>query len=402
MKIIGIVAEYNPFHNGHNYQIEYSKKVLGAEGVIAIMSGNFVQRGMPAFVDKWTRTKMALESGINLVIELPVYYATSSAEQFAEGAVTLLNSTGLVTHLSFGSESDDLNHMNRIASLLIDEPESYKASLREYLSNGISYPKARELAIKDILEPLENHSNINQSNMILGIEYLKALKKIESNIKPFLVKRIGSGYHDENIKSEYASATAIRKAFFESEGEFNFSDHMPEAAANTLNAIKAHPINISHFEKELLFILRRSSRESLSKYREVNEGLDYKLKFLSSRVTTYNELVDGLKSKRYTQTKINRMLINILLGIEKRTYDVSDIGYLRILGFDDIGRKIIHEMKETATLPIITNINKTSDYLKSNPLLELDIKASDLYVMGYSDCTDKIGARDHTEKMIIL
>ena len=130
--------------------------------------------------------------------------------------------------------------------------------------------------------------------------------------------------------------------------------------------------------------------------------MDHKLKYLSSRVTTYDELVDGLKSKRYTQTKINRMLINILLGIEKSEYDLSETGYLRILGFDDIGRKIIHAMKDTATLPIITNINKIPDKLKSNPLLELDIKASDLYAMGHFDCKDRIGARDHTEKMIIL
>lgn len=402
MKIIGIVAEYNPVHNGHHYQIEYSRNTLSADGIIAIMSGNFVQRGMPAFVDKWTRTKMALESGINLVIELPVYYATSSAEQFAEGAITLLNSTGVVNHLSFGSESDDLDHMKQIASLLVDEPESYKMSLRSHLSAGLSYPKARALAIDEILNPLGNRSNINQSNMILGIEYLKAIKKIDSDIAPFLVKRIGSGYHDENIESPFASASAIRKAYFESDGDFDFSIHMPEIAARTISNTGPHPLNISHFEKELLFILRRASRESLSKYREVNEGLEYKLKFLSSRVTTYNELVEGLKSKRYTLTKINRLLINILLGIEKREYDLSQVGYLRILGFDDIGRKIIHEMKDSATLPIITNINKVSESLKSNPLLELDIKASDLYAMGQTGCNDRIGARDHTEKMIIL
>ncbi len=402
MKIIGIVAEYNPFHNGHHYQIEHSKKVLSADGVIAIMSGNFVQRGMPAFVDKWTRTKMALESGVNLVIELPVHYATSSAEQFAEGAVTLLHSTGVVTHLSFGSESGDLDYMNRIASLLVEEPEPYKISLRNHLSTGLSYPRARALAIDEILGSLGDHANINQSNMILGIEYLKAIKKLDAHITPFLVKRIGSGYHDENIKSPFASATAIRKAYFNSDANFNFSDHMPEMAARTISALGSQPMDISHFEKELLFILRRASRESLSKYREVNEGLDHKLKFLSSRVTTYDELVEGLKSKRYTHTKINRLLINILLGIEKREYDLSEVGYLRILGFDDIGRKIIHEMKNSATLPIITNINKIPEELKSNPLLALDVKASDLYAMGHTDCIGRIGARDHTEKMIIL
>lgn len=402
MKIIGIVAEYNPFHNGHHYQIEQSKKELNAEGVVAIMSGNFVQRGMPAFVDKWTRTKMALESGVNLVIELPVHYATSSAEQFAEGAVTLLNSTGVVTHLSFGSETDDLEQMKRIASLLVEEPEAFKLSLKQHLLTGISYPKARAFAIDEILFPFPNHSNINQSNMILAIEYLKALKKLDSKIKPFLVKRIGKNYHDEDIDSLYASATAIRKAYFDSEISFDFGAHMPATAAKILDDYGLHPLNISHFEKELIFILRRATRDSISKYREVNEGLDHKLKFLSNRVTSYDELVEGLKSKRYTQTKINRLLINILLGIEKREYDLSEEGYLRILGFDEIGRKIIHEMKGSATLPIVTNINKVSDRIKSNPLLELDIKASDLYAMGQKSLSDRIGARDHTEKMIIL
>lgn len=402
MKIIGIVAEYNPFHNGHNYQIERSREAIGADGVIAVMSGNFVQRGMPAFVDKWTRTKMALESGVNLVIELPVYYATSSAEQFAEGAITLLDATGVVTHLSFGSESDDLDQMDRIASLLVEEPMAYKVSLRDYLSKGLSYPKARALAIEEALEPLGKNNNINQSNMILGIEYLKAIKKIGSNITPFLVKRIGKNYHDEAIDSPFASATAIRKAYFDSNGKFDFKSQIPESAAKIIGAYKPQPLNISHFEKELLFILRRASRISLSEYREVNEGLDYKLKFLSNRITSYDELVNGLKSKRYTQTKIHRMLINILLGIEKKEYNLSEIGYLRILGFDEIGRKIIHQMKTSATLPLITNVNKVSDHLKSNPLLELDIKASDLYAMGQTELTDRNGARDHTEKVIIL
>lgn len=399
MKFIGIVAEYNPFHNGHAYQIEKTKEVLGADGIVAIMSGNFVQRGMPAFLDKWLRTEMALRSGVNLVLELPTYYATSSAEQFANGAVSLLNHTGIISHLSFGSEMDSIELLKDIATLLTQEPSSYKEALKEHLSQGLSFPKARTKALEALLGP---NASINQSNMILALEYIKALISTKSNIEPFLVKRIGNDYHDENLTSTFSSATAIRKGYFSDPDVFDFSPYMPDTVYKTLEKAKHKAMGMQCFEKELLMLIRRSTAEELGRYREVNEGLNHKLKNISNHASTYNDLVVGLKSKRYTQTKINRMLLNILLGIEKENYDINDTGYLRILGFDDTGKKMAHLMKKNATLPIITNVNKIDEALSNNPLLKLDIMASDLYAAAHQNPIYRIGGRDFTEKVVML
>lgn len=399
MKFIGIVAEYNPFHNGHAYQIKKSKESLEADGVVAIMSGNFVQRGMPAFMDKWTRTEMALRSGVNLVLELPTYYATSSAELFAKGAVSLLTHTGITTHLSFGSEMDSMDLLNDMATILTRESEAYKRALKEQLDQGLSFPKARSNVLEDLLDI---DISLNQSNMILALEYLKALKSSGSTIEPYLVKRVGSNYHDESLSHNLSSATAIRKGYFNNPNEFDFSPYMPREAYQVLRKTKYTPLDIKSFEKELLILIRRSTPEELNRYREVNEGLNYKLKSLSNQVSTYEELVTGLKSKRYTQTKINRLLINILLGIEKEDHTIDEVGYLRILGFDETGRNMAHLMKKNASLPVITNINKVEPSLKKNPLLQLDIRASDIYAAGQNNPKHRTGGRDHTQKIIIL
>ena len=211
-KVLGIIAEYNPFHNGHLYQIEEAKKQTGAEYVVAVISGNFAQRGNTSLVNKWIKTQMALENGIDLVIELPTVYSISSAENFAEGAIKILESLKIVDTLCFGTETGDFAALNNIANVLYNEPKEYITLLNHELGKGVSYPKARESALMMYLNDIKRYANIlSGPNNILAIEYLKALKKLKSEIKPFSIQRKKVYYNDEKIIDEFASSTAIRK-----------------------------------------------------------------------------------------------------------------------------------------------------------------------------------------------
>ena len=209
-KVLGIIGEYNPFHNGHLYHLEQSKRMTGANYTVAIMSGNFTERGSTALINKWSRTEIALNNGIDLVIELPVLYATSSAEGFAEGAIKILNSLKVVDYISFGAETSNIDILQEIANILYAEPKNYKALLAQELNKGLSFPKSRENALMLYLNN-EKYSNIISSpNNILGIEYIKALKKLKSNIKPISIARFEAGYNDTSYTGNIASATAIR------------------------------------------------------------------------------------------------------------------------------------------------------------------------------------------------
>lgn len=399
MKIIGIVSEYNPFHSGHAYQIETSKKNLAADGVVAIMSGNFVQRGFPAIYDKWFRAELAVRSGANLVIELPTYYATASAESFARGAIELLDATGVISHLSFGSESNQLNLLDEIASVLLSPSAKFQEHLRYGLDQGLSFPAARSHALLNELPHLNSSINLNQSNIILGIEYLKALKAIESKIEPYIVKRIGNDYHESELSQTYASATAIRKAILTSDETLKEPEHLP---LGSLDRIRQHPypaMTMTQFETALLYQIRKSRPEGLSHYRDVSEGLENKIYRAAIESTDYDQLVNQLKSKRYALTRINRILLNILLEIkaDSKAYDIRTNGYIRVLAFDEIGQKIIRKMKKESSIPIITNLNKFKDFYSNNELLLLDIKASDLYQLGFP-ASHRQGGRDFLEK----
>ncbi|GAU78764.1 nucleotidyltransferase [Fusibacter sp. 3D3] len=401
MKIIAIIAEYNPFHNGHLYQLQKSVQETDADGIIAIMSGNFVQRGHPAFWDKWTRTELALAAGVNLIIELPVFFATASAEQFAYGAIKLLNDTNSVSHLCFGSENMDKYAFDQIASLLANEPESFKLALNNALSQGLSFPNAREIALK---KSLNIDHMPNTSNSILALEYFKALKILDSPILPHLIKRVGSGYNDEELSTDFSSATAIRNAYFKAHKNretFSFDGLLPKPCSDFISQAKPTPLSIEDFQDILLYKLRSASTTELSKFREVTEGLEYKLKTLSLKARTYDELIYGLKSKRYTTTKLSRMLNNILLNITKDFSGAAHLNYLRVLGFDQTGQKILKLIKSNSDLNLITNLNHISNTLKDNPLLTMDCLATDIYALGYENLKLRQGAKDLTNALIM-
>lgn len=382
MKIIGIVSEYNPFHKGHQYQIEKSRQDLNASGVVAIMSGNFVQRGYPAIYNKWVRAEMAVRSGVNLVIELPTCFATSSAEPFARGAVELLHHSGVVTHLSFGSEVDDLNALKEISTLLNNPTDTFTEALSTSLTEGSSFPAARSKALAKALPELVTRLDLNQSNIILAVEYLKALQQLNSTIEPYLVKRQGSSYHDDRLDSPFVSATAVRKLIHEMPERLFTGDWIPQSVMEVLKRTPFRASKIEDFEKLILYALRMSNAQELSSFRDISEGLENKLLEASHTSSTYEMLVQNVKSKRYTQTRINRVLLNTLLGIKPIEINLEKEGYFRVLAFDEVGQKILREMKKKSSLPVITNINKHKDFLAESPLLQLDVKATEIYQLG--------------------
>jgi len=405
MNIIGIVAEYNPFHNGHAYQIHTSKSALGADAVVAVMSGSFMQRGTPAIFDKWTRTELALLGGVNLVIELPTYYSTASAETFAFGAIETLNATGLINHLVYGSEYDDLEAMYQIARLLVEESDEYKHHLSLALSLGNSFPTSRSIALESIWPELPKDI-ISKPNAILGIEYLKALIRLNSNIIPYPIKRIGSGYHEQLIQTQYSSATAIRNEIIEQKSQNSLGIYkdlsfvMPKT--NVIYLEKNHPdiFDFSSYNDILLYKARSTPLESFSSIRGFSEGIEHKLIKEAQRVSDVDTLITRLKSKRYTKTSIHRLLTCMLLDTPKLMQ--RSPSYIRILGFDAIGKKVLKEMKNTSNREIITNVGRSDALYINDPHLKLDIKSTDVFQLGATQKKIKIGGQDFLRPPIIL
>ena len=408
-RVLGIIAEYNPFHNGHLYHIAKSKQETGAQYVIAVISGNFVQRGNTSIINKWTKARMALLNGADLVIELPTIYSISSAENFAEGAIKILNSLGVVDTLSFGMEANDISTLNNIANVLYNEPKEYVTMLSHELSKGNSYPKARENALLLYLNDIKRYANVlSGSNNILGIEYLKALRKTKSTITPVGIKREKVLYNDKYIVDEFASATAIRKMLMTKELN-DISKVMPRNSYLLLGEElkKGHyVIDIARFEKEIIYTLRKMSVQDIAKLPDVSEGLENSLKNAADSCNTLKDFINIVKTKRFTQTRIQRILLYCLLGITKKQMETSRkvIPYARVLGFNNKGKELISEMmKLNPKLNIVTSVKKYIDTVANKNLkemLDIDILATNIYTLEYF--ADSYSNLDYTNKIEIL
>ena len=410
MKVCGIIAEYNPFHNGHLYHIQKTKEITNADAIVAVMSGNFVQRGSPALFDKWTRTKMALQNGIDLVIELPTYYATSSAEYFAQGSIGLLDSLGIVDSISFGAKTTDLDTLKRIANILYLEPNNYKEFLQSELKKGISYPVARGNALKNFTKKEFDAKYISEvlldSNNILGIEYLKALMYNNSPIIPNIILRKGEDYNSINIVDGVCSATAIRKMLEDNDIE-KINEVVPQTSFEILKKEILNgkaPMSLKNFEKEIFYILRKSLSQDLFELADVSEGLENVLKKASNETTEIEKLVDLLKSKRYTRTRIQRILLHALLNITKDEVNNYKYNpqYIRVLGFTKKGEKLLSQIYNKSNLPIVTSVNK---FLKNanetgRRMIEKDILATNIYTLGYQIPSYRKSNLDYTEQII--
>ncbi|MBQ8891551.1 MAG: nucleotidyltransferase [Bacilli bacterium] len=355
---IGIIAEFNPFHNGHLYFINKIKEMYPESFITLVMSTNFTQRGEFSFLTKWDKTRISLNNNIDLVIELAFYFATQSSDTFAKTAVSILEYLDM-DYLIFGSESNDIKTLTTLASTAIFNKE-YDKLVKEYLKTGNSYPSS-------VSKALFNLTNINliDSNDILGVSYIKAILLNDYKIKPLCIKRTNS-YLNKQTTGTISSATSIRELFINNK---DYKDFIPNDTYKLMNIDKNYINNYFNILKYKLI----SEIDELDIYLDVNEGIDKKIKKVILNVTSYQELLNKLKSKRYTYNKLNRMFLHILLNIKKS--DSYDIKYIRVLGFNEMGRKYIKKMKEEITLPIITNYRETTDLV-----LDIEKIATILYL----------------------
>lgn len=403
--VLGIIAEYNPFHNGHLYHLLKSKEKANADYVVAVIGGNFTQRGEASLIDKWTKAEMALANGADLVIELPTIYATSSAENFADGTIKILNSLKIVDTISFGAETEDFNKLNIIANILYNEPKTYKSFLEVALKKGISFPKAREEAIIKYLNDSSYASILSEPNNILAIEYLKALKKHRSKIQPICIKRKSSGHLSKEYNGQIASATAIRSLVCQNKYKEVKTYTTPASYTILTDEIKqGHLVkDISQFENIMIYNLRNMSLDEIANLPDVSEGLENTLKKAANSCNTIEEFINIVKSKRYTETRIRRILLYSLLKISKKDMAVSKkvTPYIRVLGFNKKGKELISKAsKANPKLDIITSVKKFEDSNMNKNLktmLERDIFATNVYTLAFEN--DSWSNLDYTKKI---
>ena len=383
--ITGIIAEYNPFHNGHAYQIKQARLLTGCDFLVVVMSGDYVQRGAPAVFDKYTRTRMALACGADLVLELPVACSCASAEFFASGAVSLLDGLGCVDFLCFGSESGDLQSLMEPARILAKESPVFQEALRRGLSLGLSFPAARKEAFRACAS---NPDILDLPNNILGIEYLKALLQRESSIKPVTIKREGQGYHDTLLDSGFASASGIRRFLKQEEAPLSalpaLKESLPDPVMEVLKDTLAHtlPVWEEDFSMLLRYELLRQSASDLTRYADISPDLGRRLKNCADKFSSFSEFVALVKTKDVTYTRITRALFHILLNLTgEDTRNSVAMPYARILGFRKDHSRILGLLKENSRIPIIPKAADYKTYLTPDlqPLFEKDLFAANLY-----------------------
>lgn len=355
MKCTGIVAEYNPLHTGHIYHIQKAKKETEAQGIVAVMSGNFVQRGEPAVFDKWTRAFCALRAGVDLVLELPTVYVLSSAESFAKGAVEILRATGIVDTLSFGSECGDLSQLRRVATVLQEEPPQFRKALQQSLENGKSYPAAKTDALRALDPTFEEV--IKVPNNTLAVSYLRFLDGMEAHT----VRRKGAGYHDTEEKEGFFSATAIREKLRKGE---KVTEVMPFTS-------KEAPRFLEDYEDLILYALRCTDWQASVPISET-----VKARLLSAKGESLSEILESAKTKHIVMASIKRALMQILL--QNKVSGTCAPTHIRVLGFNGQGAKILKKMKKTATLPVIT---RPAAYKEKDEIRETEKRATDIYFM---------------------
>lgn len=429
MKVVGIIAEYNPFHNGHAYQIDTIRKNTNADYIIVAMSGDFVQRGTPAIIDKYARTQMALSCGADLVIELPTLWAASSAESFAMAGVTLFDKIGCIDAICFGAETNNLPLLTHIAKLLTEEPQWYHNALSTYLKNGLSFPAARANALCDYFTDAASDANtlrttLNEPNNILAIEYLKAIKKRGSSLSPYLIKREGAGYHEtifhDSPSAPVASATAIRNAL--TKYTTDDSGTSPSALSELSAAIPQDVLGIleeylsscpllqaDDFSSILSYLLLSKSPSEIAGIADSNEEIANRLFKNRFQCSSFSRFCALNKSRDITYTRVSRILLHLILNITDTDYEhgkaLDYIPYLRILGFRRDSSALFRRIKETTCVPLISKLAATPDLLASNALwmLEKDIFAADLYEQTISQKAKKTTSRsEYTREIVIL
>ena len=408
MKIAGIIAEYNPFHKGHEYQITCTRKHFGADYVIVAMSGNYVQRGTPALLPKHTRAEMALKCGADLVLELPVSVSTASAELFAKGGVQLLENLGVVDFLCFGSESGSVSELKSLAAVLTEEPEEYKQVLKKHLSQGKTFPSARALALQEYVktascDSLKHAEEILLSpNNILGIEYCKALLRIKSSIEPCTLKREGAGYHDTSLFHQNPSASAIRKHFLSSTDDLkDMEGALPKEVFPVL--LKAFTENAFVTEEDLSLLLhyRLLEEQKPELFLDVSPELSRRICNTRNKYQSFSQFVSLLKTKEMTQTRIQRALLHLLLQIRETP---ENIPFARVLGFRRESTPLLKEIKKRSSIPLVTKVSDAAKILAEpdQKLLYETVFASNVYESVLCQKTGKPFCHEFEKQLVIL
>lgn len=383
MRSVGIIAEYNPFHNGHAYQLQKAKEASGADFAVAVMSGDFVQRGEPAMFDKRLRARWALENGADLVITLPAPFALASAEAFALGGVTLLSKSGIADSIAFGSECGDTGLLCRAADVLNNESDQLKALIRSNASRGLSYPDARARAFCGCLSP-ELASALSSPNDILGIEYIRAIRRTGAALRPIAIRRTGVVHDSVHTCGGFASASNIRLSIA-SDGSEGIRPYIPDGIYKDILGVLggAAPITLQSLSRETIYALRRMSIEQLRSLPDVTEGLENLLYSACRSCSDIASLLAAVKSRRYTMARLKRICMCALLGIYGSPIKKLDSLFIRVLGIRREAQSLLSALHEKSELPVITrykDVSKLSE--KQLELMALEMRCADIAALG--------------------
>lgn len=414
MKILGVIMECNPLHNGHSYFIKKAKELCHADYCVAVISGDYVQRGCPALFGKEFRTEALLKNGADLVLELPVAFSTGSAEYFARAGVALLDKLGCIDYLCFGSECGEIDLFQKAAKVLTDitfsqDSSSYRQLLSKLLKEGKSYPTARYEALASIPACHELLALLETPNNILGLEYCQALLLRNSTIKPLTFKREGAGYHDLSDDTDFASASGIRKAMMNAPKKAAFLKHIPE----NCHSLYTHALSLNQFvsEDDFSLLLAKqilfSDAEKLASYQDVTMDFAQKLCTLGTKHSSFTSYCDAMKSKNYTYTRISRSLLHILLEITKESVEkqvaMDYVSYARILGFRKDSSELLSRIKECSSIPVLSKLADAQKSLSPEGFAQLwqTLSASHLYNVILAQKTGSDMIHEYSKKIII-
>ncbi|WP_110929316.1 nucleotidyltransferase [Bacillus massiliglaciei] len=402
MKAVGLVVEYNPFHNGHAYHAAESKKQAEADLVVAVMSGPFLQRGEPALVSKWARTSMALAGGIDLVVELPYAFSTQMADAFARGAVSILEALGCES-LCFGSENGQIDTFLQSIQLMEDKAEEYETFLREFMKNGNSYPKAASLAFREITKE-KSILDLSKPNNILGKEYVRTILENGYSVKPRTIRRISADYHDTLLGSNpIASATGIRKSIIEDQHHISsISDYVPASSLSFLESYLNTYGSFHHWELYwplLKYRIVTATVQELAQIYEVEEGIEHRIKEMGKEASSFQEYMTKMKTKRYTWTRLQRMSTHLLTWTTKEEMrEISAFpSYIRLLGMTERGRNFLHNQKKKLPLPVISRLSAYN-----GKEISADTRASSVYALGLAEPYQTLLSKREYKSPLIL
>lgn len=412
MKVCAVIAEYNPFHLGHAYLLKQARLLTDADYIVVVMSGNFVQRGEPALVDKYARTKAALSCGADLVLELPTCFSAGSAEYFARGAISMLDHLGMVDFLCFGSECSEIHFLSQFADIFLKEPEPYKKILMEKLKLGYSYPTARSNALVIAYPELAaDISVISSPNNILGIEYIKALHRRRSLIHPVNIRRMGSDHRDQRLGPFHSSSRALRLAIQSDRSIEGLRSQMPEEAYNILMDYfdREKPLFQDDFSTLLHYKLLSEQAKGYTDYLDITPGLSDKICKYVYQYTTFSEFCDLLKSKDMTYTRISRCLLHILLNITKDNMqfyiDNQDaISYARLLGFREDAKPLLTVIDQKTSIPLITKMADADKLLTGGGrhMFQQEVQITDIYSSIQAAKAGHKMYHEYTRPMIVV